>query len=885
MPEPPFVLRDFQLRILEEAQEKLRRVNSLLITAPTGAGKCHPKGTMLMMHDGTAKPVEELKPGDRLMGPDSLPRNILSTSTGYGPIVQINPLHGEPWQCNEDHILTLVRTEEPNNPAERKRNRGGELVDISVREYMQKSKSWKHLHKLVRAQQIHFKPQMAMPNQAEEASPLGILPPYILGLLLGDGDLTNRRTQVTTLDPEIVASLQSYAQTLGLRARKSKGENRTPTYAISNEKGGGNPLLQECRRLGIADKRAGDKVIPFQYKTASPGERLELLAGLVDTDGHLTNGTYEYVSKSVTLAKDVAFVARSLGMGAALRPKTVSEKTYWKVSIKGDVSRIPCRLPRKKAPARRQKKDPLRTGFSIQHAGEDGYYGFTLDGDGRYLLEDFTITHNTVIAAEIMARARQRGLRAALVVHREELIYQSIDKLTRQLGEPPGLIWKDSRQWDNPSLVMAQNTVAAGGVPESYRNIDILIFDEAHHTVAPTWLETINIIRPRYLLGLSATPFRQDKEPLCPEPFEEAIRPVTPRELIDQGVLCPAHIISPIIFSRDGDVQRISQASNLPNIYLEACRHAIANGRTKILLYVSQTPEHTPIQVMDQTVQTLKKAGISATQVHQDLTSRQRRNSIANFTETPGASVLLNYIALTEGTDLPLVDCVIVGRSTQSESTLIQMIGRGLRLHVQKKDCLVLDYSGRPDMDSIIHYWRLDEPREMGAHQPKNPPQRTKAELEELTIRFPGRISPMGANQVEYPWFRPFENRQLLALPLWNDAGQAGRYVTAEPTKDGTWRVTVITLETTGPAPVTRQQSGGLTEAEAVTQIRSLLGEKAPYIQRNASWRMKPPTDALKRTWQAMKPPEGQLQLPLAGDMSDALARERFRRRVHQLAL
>ena len=491
----------------------------------------------------------------------------------------------------------------------------------------------------------------------------------------------------------------------------------------------------------------------------------------------------------------------------------------------------------------------------------------------------------TVIAAEIIARARRRNLRAALLVHREELIFQSAEKITRQTGEAPGIVWKSTKERDKPVLIIAQSTVASSGMPDSIRGIDILLVDEAHHTVAPTWLETIHTMRPNYLLGLSGTPFRQDKEPLCPDPFEEVIRPVTPKELINLGILCPAIIQSPVIFSRDGDVQRISQASNLPQIYLDAIKHAIANGRNKILLYVSQTSEHTPIQVMTQTNDLLKHAGIPSGMVHQGLSSPARRRSIATFASTPGASVLINYIALTEGTDLPLVDCIIIGRSTQSESTLIQMIGRGLRMHPQKEDCLVLDYSGRPDMDSIIHYWRLDEPREPGAYAPKPPPVRTKAELEELTIHFPGKITPMGANQIEYPWFKPFENRQLLALPLWTSEGQAGRYVTVEPTKDGSWRITVLTLENSGPSPLTRQQSGGLTESEAVLHIRSLLGNRAPHLQRNAPWRMKAATEGLRKTWQALHPAQGQMELPLAGDLSDAVAKERFRRRVHQLAL
>lgn len=874
MPEPPFVLRDFQTRILEEAQEKLRQVNSLLITAPTGSGKCLAPGTPVIMYDGSIKPVEDIVPGNRLMGPDSGPRKVLTTTTGHGPMVRITPEYGDPWDCNDAHILTLQTTLTAGTPTNTP-HIPKQYIDITVKEYLAKTQRWKDSHRLVRPSQIEFpwESQKTVwhthPNHRNTS-----LSPSITAILLTHGPL----------DPHLPSNSPSTHTPPPNALPAHRQPPRHPLTKFTDPEAL-ELIAYDCEAMGLNSTRPENWSIPHHYKTMEPHHRLLLLASLIDASGQAGENQHEFVSISENLAQDTAFIARSLGMPATLSQQRNSHQTYWQVSIAATIHGLPTlHLPNREI-HHHPTPDHLQTAFTVTPIGLGPYHGFTLNGDRHFLLGDFTITHNTVIAAEIIARARRRNLTAALLVHREELIYQSIDKLTRQLGEPPGLVWKNSRDWDHKALVIAQNTANAGGIPDSFRGIDILIIDEAHHTVAPTWLETIDMIHPRYLLGLSATPFRQDKEPLSPEPFEEVIRPVTPKELIDRGILCPAHIISPIIFSLNGDVQRVSQASNLPHIYLEASQHAIANGRTKILLYVSQTGEHTPIQVMKQTVELMQRHGITASQVNQDLTSRQRRNSINTFINTPGASVLVNYIALTEGTDLPLVDCIIVGRSTQSESTLIQMIGRGLRLHPQKKDCLVLDYSGRPDMDSIIHYWRLDEPREMGASQARQPPQRNKAELEELTIRFPGRISPMGSNQIEYPWFRPFEDRQLLALPLWNNQGQAGRYVTAEPTKDGTWRVTVITLENSGPAPITKQQAGGLSEAEAVTQIRSLLGDKAPYLQRNAPWRMKPATDQLRRTWEALKPQEGQMQLPLAGDMSDAVARERFRRRVHQLVL
>ena len=208
--------------------------------------------------------------------------------------------------------------------------------------------------------------------------------------------------------------------------------------------------------------------------------------------------------------------------------------------------------------------------------------------------------------------------------------------------------------------------------------------DEAHHTIAPSWLQTIERLAPKKLLGFSATPFRQDKEPLCPEPFEQVIQPITPKELIERDILCPARIESLPIHGANGAIRPIAQARNRPQLYLQAVQYAISQGRDKTLVYVSQTPKHTPLAVMKATARALHQAGITACTVSQNLSARQREEAIQRFVSAPGASVLLNYIALTEGTDLPLVDCVIVGRHTASESTIIQMISRGLRKHPQK---------------------------------------------------------------------------------------------------------------------------------------------------------------------------------------------------------
>jgi DNA polymerase III delta prime subunit len=133
------------------------------------------------------------------------------------------------------------------------------------------------------------------------------------------------------------------------------------------------------------------------------------LAGLIDTDGYYGKGCYDVTWKSRQLAEDAAYLARSLGLCATLHATEKRDQnghggTYWRLFISGNLRRVFCRVARKKARTRRQIKNALHQGFAIVPlAFEEEYFGFTLDGDGRYLLDNFLVTHNTT-AAQAFAR-------------------------------------------------------------------------------------------------------------------------------------------------------------------------------------------------------------------------------------------------------------------------------------------------------------------------------------------------------------------------------------------------------------------------------------------------------------------------------------------------
>jgi len=367
-----------------------------------GPASCHAKGTLVLKYDGNSIKVEEVTTKTVLMGPDSKPRKVLEVHSGKDEMYRITPFTGaNPFTVNQNHILTLKRA------ATKKKleKRNGEVVNVTVKEYVNSSRSFKKNYKLYRSNIIEF--------NKDKKSTLDI-PPYILGLLIGDGSLSKQRIELTTADNPIVSEFTSYVLDLG----HSVGlHNKAKTKAIGlyvNKNGlSHNILQQKLESIGLLGKKSGDKFIPKNYQTSSKENRLELLAGLIDTDGYRdVNGSYEYSTKSLQLSEDVAFVARSLGFSVTISDKFVADQLYYRLYMFNNKIEIPSRLSRKQQKVRNIKKNLSLVGFNIEAAGVDEYYGFAVDSDNLFLGYDFLVHHNSGkshIAYEIAKSTQHMG--------------------------------------------------------------------------------------------------------------------------------------------------------------------------------------------------------------------------------------------------------------------------------------------------------------------------------------------------------------------------------------------------------------------------------------------------------------------------------------------
>lgn len=375
-----------------------------MVVAPAG---CHAKGTKILMYDGSYKNVEDIDIGDQLMGPDSSPRNVINLIRGNERLIKINPIKGQSFTVNENHILSLRSSYTECKIIK------NQIINISFKEWEKLPKYRKHQLKLYRPNIINF-----------SSNELLEIDPYILGLYLGDGNIDHSPT-LTSADVEVSSALvnmvgREYPE---YKVTTSKKERTSAiTLRVAGKIGRTNLLTSKFKTLGIYGKLSGDKYIPLKYKISNIENRLQILAGLLDTDGHLHNSGFEYCSKSKQLMEDVLFIARSCGFSANLgKLKIVNGVVYYRCNINGDTDKIPTKIKRKQSSKRKQKKSVLATGFTYEEVGVGDFYGFNLDGDHLYLLEDFTVTHNCGKSLLLVNQA------AYLLRHNKKILYISLE--------------------------------------------------------------------------------------------------------------------------------------------------------------------------------------------------------------------------------------------------------------------------------------------------------------------------------------------------------------------------------------------------------------------------------------------------------------------------
>lgn len=362
----------------------------LILALPKGF-KCTNPYKENFMYDGTVKKSKDIKVGDLLMGDDSTPRQVLEVCSGRGQMYRVTQANGDPYEVTGNHVLCLKRL--ARSIPKSSRYHTSQFLEMTVEDYSKKPagfhREWKG-----------YKVGVDFPEQPVP------LDPYFVGLWLGDGSSRGVAITVGDDDVELHPYLKDFAEKYEVDIRdEHKWVNservKCTLVALVKRVGKLNPVLTKLRSLGLV--KPARKHIPNICKINDRKTRLQVLAGLIDSDGHYNKKKgFIFTNSNKQLCEDTCWLARSLGFKAHIIPikssykkkdGTKKECPSYRVIIQGKISEIPTKLPRKKG--KDSPKASERTALKVEPIGEGDWCGFLLDGNHHYLFSDFTVTHNS----------------------------------------------------------------------------------------------------------------------------------------------------------------------------------------------------------------------------------------------------------------------------------------------------------------------------------------------------------------------------------------------------------------------------------------------------------------------------------------------------------
>ena len=310
----------------------------------------------------------------------------------------------------------------------------------------------------------------------------------------------------------------------------------------------------------------------------------------------------------------------------------------------------------------------------------------------------------TIIASVIMKlHLASPNRRVLFLAHREELLEQTVEKLTMIDDQIVAGIEQGRSVCPANAKVMVASIATVKNVERLTRwcplkDISLVIIDECHHSTAQTYADLLHEISAqnpsRHLLGITATPIRMDGENLSVLYDRLAFRIDMP-QLLDAGYLCPIRGLTvrtnasldgvPLTAEGDYDPDKLAEVIDTEARNRVIVQSYLQRGENRPAIVFVANVRHA-----ERVAAEFRKRGIAAQAVFGKQKKEERRRIIADY-QQGRLRVLTNCQALTEGLDAPHTACVVLGRPTRSPVTFPQQIGRGLRLHPSKRDCLVID--------------------------------------------------------------------------------------------------------------------------------------------------------------------------------------------------
>jgi len=374
-----------------------QRSDLVILAARPSMGKAQPLDAQVLTEDGW-KAMGDLQFGDRLASADGQPSRVTGIfPQGLKQTYRVTFSDGRSTECCDEHLWKVMYRDWPAPKV---------VTTARLREMLTR---------------VRYKGRLWIETPSGDFGHQADLPldPWVLGALLGDGTMS--RLCISTADLEI---LERFRERLGpeLMLVSTGGvDYRIRRVGSRWQKGVSgvvpNPVREALIALGLSGKRSHEKFIPTMYMSASREARLDLLRGLIDTDGWVEeHGSVCFVTTSEQLAQDVATLTRSLGGICRVRPPRRKHAVQGDVRKEGrpayvltlsmDDPQSAMTLQRKRIKALFGNRHRRLTFASIEpsRVAETQCIAVT-HPDQTYITDDYIVTHNTSLALGIAANA------------------------------------------------------------------------------------------------------------------------------------------------------------------------------------------------------------------------------------------------------------------------------------------------------------------------------------------------------------------------------------------------------------------------------------------------------------------------------------------------
>ncbi len=343
-------------------------------------------------------------------------------------------------------------------------------------------------------------------------------------------------------------------------------------------------------------------------------------------------------------------------------------------------------------------------------------------GNRTILIQAPTGSGKTLLTAHMLKTSAEKGMSSFFVVHRRELIKQSI-RAFDQVGVAHGVVAADFQE-DPRHLVQicSVNTLARRW--HKLKRPKLVIWDEAHHCAAVGWSTIHKAMPDAFHIGLTATPERLDGTGLG-RWFSKMVKGPSVSWLIANGFLAPYKLYAPTVLNTAGMHTRMGDfvkselvsAMDKPSITGDAVREysKLATGKRAVVFCVS-------VEHSKHVVSQFAAAGFRAEHVDGETPTPQRDAAIRKF-ESGETQVLSNVDLFGEGFDLPSLEVSILLRPTQSLGLYLQQVGRALRPSPGKSHATILDHAGncaRHGLPDEEREWTLEGRPRSGRSKPES---------------------------------------------------------------------------------------------------------------------------------------------------------------------